>query len=182
MASSRIKAGTILLTGISASGKTTLGRQLLDDLVQMGVTKVQLLDGEDVRKRLQNQGRNYGHSAADRKAVLMEMASMALKANQSGYICIVCTIAHQQESRRKVREKIGKYMEVYLECEVSVCANRDYKDQYRKAYAGLYDVFIGVTEPYQHSEQVELTLRTDCADIDQCSEILLRESLKFLTA
>ena len=98
-----------------------------------------------------------------------EIAGMALEANQNGYVCIVCTIAHERESRRKAREKIGKYMEVHLDCKTSVCAKRDYKGHYRKAYAGLYDTFIGVTEPYQRSEHVELTLRTDCADVDEWS-------------
>ena len=72
-------------------------------------------------------------------------------------------------------------MEVYLECPVQICAQRDYKGNYEKAYKGLYDSFIGVTEPYQMSANVDLILRTGENSIEECSNILFDCVTKFLT-
>ena len=92
----------------------------------------------------------------------------------------VCTIGHHRQTRERVREKIGRFFEVYLDCPVEVCAERDRNGHYAKAFAGLYDDFIGVTEPYQVSERVELVLDTDRKPVDECSAILLKEALEFL--
>jgi adenylylsulfate kinase-like enzyme len=71
-------------------------------------------------------------------------------------------------------------MEVYLDCPVSICAQRDYKGNYAKAFQGLYENFIGVTEPYQLSEHVDLTLYTGRDSLDRCSSILYSSVIDFL--
>ena len=47
-----VKPITIVITGISASGKSTLGVRLRDGLIDAGINNVELLDGEDIRRRL----------------------------------------------------------------------------------------------------------------------------------
>ena len=173
-------SGTILITGISASGKSTLGKCLRDDLLLDGFKKVELIDGEAFRERLRALGKEYGYSTEDRNAVLTETTRFALERNNLGYVCIVCTIAHVRTTRESIRERIGNIMEVYLDCPVEVCADRDKKGQYNKAFAGLSDNFVGVTEPYQRSDDVELVLDTDRQSIEECSAILLRKTLSFL--
>ena len=173
-------SGTILITGISASGKSTLGRSLFDDLLRNGFKKVELVDGEAFRERLRASGKEYGYSTEDRNAVLRETTRFALERNNLGYVCIVCTIAHVRTTRESIRERIGDFMEVYLDCPVEACAERDEKGQYSKAFAGGYDNFVGVAEPYQRSEHVELTLNTARSTIEECSSILLNEVLIFL--
>ena len=173
-------SGTVFITGISASGKTTLGQRLRDDLRRNGFKRVELLDGEVLRERLRALGRDYGYSTEDRNAVLKETASFALELNDQGYVCIVSTIAHVRKTREQIRDRIGNFMEVYLDCPVEVCAARDRKEQYAKAFAGLIDNFVGVTEPYEHSENVELALRTGEQSVEECSEVLLTETVNFL--
>ena len=173
-------SGTILITGISASGKSTLGRSLFDALLQNGFKKVELVDGEAFRERLRASGKEYGYSTEDRNAVLRETTRFALERNNLGYVCIVCTIAHVRNTREQIRERIGNFMEVYLDCPVEVCAERDKKGQYAEAFAGNHDNFVGVTEPYQRSEGVELTLDTNRESIEECSTILLIKTLSFL--
>ena len=173
-------SGTILITGISASGKSTLGRSLFDDLLRNGFKKVELVDGEAFRERLKALGKEYGYSTEDRNAVLQETTSFAIERNNLGYVCIVCTIAHVRSTRERIRERIGNFMEVYLDCPVEACAERDQKGQYSKAFAGLSDNFVGVTEPYQRSDEVELTLDTYRESVEECSAILLRKTLSFL--
>lgn len=174
------RCATIFITGLSASGKSTLGAKLYDNLINNGITNVVLLDGEEVRKRLEKANKKFGYSTEDRNAYSMELANMALKHNQDGQICIICAISHVKETRLKVRNQIGAFMEVYLSCPVEVCANRDYKGNYQKAYNGLHDNFIGVTEPYQTSDHPELVLHTGEEGIDNCSEILLQQVIEFI--
>ena len=59
--------GTIWITGVSASGKSTLGGKLLNDLKAIGVNNVKLLDGEDIREE---SGGTHGYRTNDRNAIL----------------------------------------------------------------------------------------------------------------
>ena len=176
-----IGVGTILITGISASGKSTLDKRLFGSLLRLGITNVRLIEGEEIRRKLQKSGKRKGYSTPDRDAVLKEIGALAKSLNDEGLICVICTIAHRWQTRKEVRERTGKFMEVYLECPVEVCAKRDRKGHYHKAFANLYCNFIGVTEMYQRSDNVELTLNTDKMKINECSEILLKSTLSFLT-
>lgn len=176
----KIRAGTIFITGISASGKSTLGLRLKEDLASSGIRGARLIDGEDTRKRLLEQGKSYGYSPEERRQVALEMARMASEYNRQGIVCIICSICHTRALREEMRTMIGNVMEVYLDCPVRICAERDYKGQYAKAFEGLIDNFIGVTEHYQISEDVRLVLRTGEDSVGKCSKILLKSTMAFL--
>jgi len=176
----RIRAGTIFITGISASGKSTLGLRLKEALAAGGISNAQLIDGEDTRRRLLEEGRTYGYSPEERRHVALEMARMASEYNRQGIVCIICSICHTRTLREEMHKVIGNVMEVYLDCPVKVCAERDYKNQYSRAFKGFVDNFIGVTEPYQMSDGVKLVLRTGDDSIDKCSQILFKSAMAFL--
>jgi len=175
-----IKTGTIFITGISASGKSTMGRCLKEAMNKGGLTEVRLIDGEETRRRLLEQGRSYGYSPEDRKIVALEMARMAFEYNSKGVIAIICSICHTKALRQEMRAIIGNVFEVYLDCPVEVCARRDYKGQYSKAFQGLVDNFIGVAEPYQRSDKVELVLNTAEESVEKCAQVLFRSAMVFL--
>lgn len=176
----KFEAGTIWITGISASGKSTLGSSLVQSLKDYGLEEIIFLDGEDIRKRLEQEGKYFGHSNKDRSCIFSEIADLAINYNRKGYVCIVSAIAHVKKEREAVRQKVKNYMEVYLECSVEACAKRDYKGNYEKAYAGLMDNFIGVNEPFQISDNTELIINTEKNDIENCGNILFRETIKYL--
>lgn len=178
MAKEKITVGTIWITGLAVSGKTTLGQGLFKDLLNKGIDNVEFFDGEDVRTKLNKMHGDF--LTKDRDALNMYKADLALKENRAGKVVIVTSISHTRTIRRRVRQHIGKFMEVYLKCPVSVCAQRDYKGHYKKAFAGEYDNFIGVTEPYEESDKVELTLNTGYQTMQECSQILLEASLDFI--
>lgn len=173
-------AGTILITGITASGKTTLGKQLFQNLVKAGIQKVKLLDGEEIRVELKKKGLNLGYSIEDRNTLVQEYAKIAQDYNVKGDTVIICTIASTKECRNAARKQLGNFMEVYLDCPVNECAKRDYKGHYKKALNGEYKTFIGVTDPYEISENPEVILRTGEMSIDQCSDILYEKVIAFL--
>lgn len=180
MNSNSIRPGTIFITGISISGKSTLGRCLKENLIKSGIDNVLLLDGEEIREQLAKRGKHYGYSTEERNKVALEIAHMAMEYNRKGIVCVICSICHLKEIRKQMRSIIGNVMEVYLDCPVSICAQRDYKGHYTKAFKGLYDNFVGVTEPYQVSEHIELIIHTDKNSINECTEILFQKVKDFL--
>ncbi len=171
------KPVTIWITGLSASGKTTLGQSLYNGLINEGVKNVEFLDGEDVRHKLKEV---YGYINRDRDALNLYKAKLALKSNKAGNIAIVTSISHKKDIRQKIRNYIGNFMEVYLKCPVDICAKRDYKGQYKRAFTGELDNFVGVTEAYEESEHVELALDTSAITVDECFQTLLETSLNFI--
>lgn len=172
--------GTIFITGISASGKSTLGATLRNNLVNQDINNVKLLDGDEIRKELTARGKEFGYTVQERNRLAIEIAHMALDYNREGIICIVSSICHVKTIRKKMRGIVGNIIEVYLNCPVHICAARDYKGNYEKAFKGLHENFIGVTEPYQVSDSVELVLHTGKDNIDNCSKVLLDTTMTFL--
>jgi len=168
---------TIWITGLSVSGKTTLGERLERELLSLGIENVVLLDGEVIRERL----KNFKYASNDRNYIAFKKAELALEHNKEGKIVIVTGITHQREIRAKLREYLGRFMEVYLKCPVEVCAQRDYKGNYQKAYAGELENFVGVTVPYEESNP-ELVLDTDKESVEECSRILVRHALDFINS
>ena len=166
---------TIWFTGLSASGKTTLSTRLYDELKNLGIDNVVLLDGEAIRDKM----KNHEFDAKSREEIAIQKAKIADKLNDEGNIVMVSGISHKRQRRKYVRQMISNYYEVYLKCDVDVCAARDYKDQYNKAFAGKYDSFIGVTEQYEESNNPDLVLYTGRDTLDECSSILL-ENVKEL--
>ncbi|MBI3616058.1 MAG: adenylyl-sulfate kinase [Candidatus Omnitrophica bacterium] len=161
---------TIWLTGLSSSGKTTLAEGLRRDLVRSGFDNVELLDGEAVRERLDD----FNYSTDDRNALGEAKAKLAQDLNRQGRLVIVTGIAHHRRTREQVRRLLDRYLEVYLKCDPQICAQRDTKGHYRRAFAGEYENFVGVTEPYQESDRVELTLQTDRQSVEECAGALLQ--------
>lgn len=159
---------TIWLTGLAAAGKTTLGTRLSQDLAAAGYTNVDFLDGEVLRDRLAH----FGYSTADRNTLGLQKAGLALDLNRAGRLVIVTGIAHHRETRARIRRLIGGYIEVYLKCDAETCARRDYKGHYQKAFAGELEHFVGVTEPYEESAEVELVLDTARHSSEECARQL----------
>lgn len=172
-----LRPATIWITGLSASGKTTLGRCLISNMTQRGIRNVELLDGEELRKKAD---RIYGHSLEERYVVLSRIIQIARECNQKGNIAIVCTISHKREMREMARKEIKHFMEVYLKCPVEVCARRDYKGNYKKAFQGNGEYFAGITESYEMSEDPELIIDTASHNIDECAELLFAGAASFL--
>jgi adenylylsulfate kinase len=173
---------TIFITGITASGKSTLGKRLNDELINYGIDNVKFLDGEDLRISIKKLEKEYGYSNYDREKMCLKTAGIALEYNRNGYICIISSICHIKKTREKMKKiiGIGDVLEVFLDCPVSICSKRDYKNHYVKAFQGEYDNFIGVTEPYQESNNIPLILYTGKDSIDNCSRKLFDVSLSFL--
>ena len=172
----RTVPGTVWITGLPASGKTTLSEALRGALRKRGYPCI-VLDGEALRERL---SRRHGHSLEDRFAVLREIVAVAIEERHHGLIPIVATISHKREMRDFARQALGRMLEVHLDCAAAVCASRDFKDHYRRAYAGEYACFVGVTEPYETWNKADVVIDTARLRVNEATRILLAASLDFL--
>jgi bifunctional enzyme CysN/CysC len=147
------------LTGLSASGKSTISAELERELFNMG-RQVYGLDGDNVRHGL---GSDLGFSAHDRKENIRRVGEAAKLFADAGVVCITAFISPYREDRDMVRQLMppGTFIEVYVNAPVEVCEQRDPKGLYAKARANLIKDFTGVSAPYEAPLKPEIEVRTD---------------------
>ena len=146
----------VWLTGLPASGKTTVARELEDELRGRGL-KVEVMDGDEVRKGL---SRDLGFSKEDREIHAMRVAYVSKLLSRNGVAVIVALISPYRSFRQAIREDIEHFIEVFVRCPVEECAKRDPKGLYAKAFAGEVKDFTGVDDPYEDPDSPELVLDT----------------------
>ena len=137
---------TLWLTGLPASGKTTLAQGVHKSLVHRNIKSV-LIDGDIFREQFCS---DLGFSINDRHENIRRAASMARLVNDSGVIAICSFVSPTRSIRELAASIIGlnSYLEVFVDAPVSVCIERDPKGLYLKARTGIIKEFTGVSSPY----------------------------------
>lgn len=149
---------TVWITGLPASGKTTLGKALQGRISQLKIPVV-LLDGDEVRRGLCN---DLGFSPADRTENIRRVSNIAALLNSQGVVSICCFVSPLRSMREMARTIIGQksFFEVYTDAPVEVCQLRDVKGNYSKAIKGLLPGFTGVSDSYEAPMNSNLHLNT----------------------
>ncbi|MHA1408319.1 MAG: adenylyl-sulfate kinase, partial [Candidatus Heimdallarchaeaceae archaeon] len=127
------KGVTMLFTGLSGSGKTTISKALAAELKKRGY-KVERLDGDIVR---QNLTKGLGFSKEDRDENIRRIGFVCHLLSRNGTIAMMANIAPYRAIRDEIRQRIGDFMEIYVKCPVEICETRDVKGLYEKAKAGI---------------------------------------------
>ena len=142
---------TLWLTGLSASGKSTLAFALERALIDAG-RACYVLDGDNVRHGL---NRNLGFSVEDRSENIRRIAEVAKLMNDAGLIVITAFISPMIADRNMARAIIGadNFKEVYVSTSLAVCEARDPKGLYAQARAAKLTEFTGVSASYQAPPQ-----------------------------
>jgi adenylylsulfate kinase len=152
---------TIWFTGLSASGKSTLAVAMEEALYEHGC-HAYVLDGDNVRHGLNN---NLGFSPEDRTENIRRIAEVAKLFRDAGVISLTAFISpyrSDRDSARKLAEdEHDAFIEVFVDCPIEVCEQRDPKGMYKKARAGIIKEFTGISAPYEPPEKPEIHLRTD---------------------
>ena len=152
---------TVWLTGLSASGKSTIAVELERRLVAAG-TPAYRLDGDNLRHGL---NADLGFSAEDRAENVRRVGSVAQLFADSGAVAVACLISPYRADRDRVRaahEAAGlRFVEVYVDTPIEQCEARDPKGMYAKARAGEIKGFTGVDDPYEVPEHAELVIRPE---------------------
>ncbi len=137
---------TIWLTGLSASGKSTLAEKLTDFLNNNG-DKVQLLDGDIVRDEI---GGMFGYTRDERIKAANVYRVMAKLLNENGINVVVAAISPYEEIREANRNRIQNYIEVYVNCPIEECIRRDPKGGlYNRALKGKEKHVAGIDEKFE---------------------------------
>jgi bifunctional enzyme CysN/CysC len=149
----------VWLTGLSASGKTTIATELERELFNLG-QHVYVLDGDNMRHGLCS---DLGFSPKDRKENIRRVGETAKLFAEAGNVCITAFISPYRSDREMVRKILepGQFVEVYVNAPLQVCEARDPKGLYAKARANQIKDFTGVSAPYEPPERAELELATD---------------------
>ena len=147
---------TVWFTGLSGSGKTVMAVLIHEQLVSRGL-RVERLDGDIVRQALT---RDLGFSKEDRDTNIERVTFVAKLLTRNGVLVLCSFISPYRARRDKSRQEIGEFIEVYVEASVEVCAERDVKGLYAKAFAGEIENFTGVSDPYEAPENPEIICHT----------------------
>ncbi|MBI2963411.1 MAG: adenylyl-sulfate kinase [Deltaproteobacteria bacterium] len=155
------KGVTVWMTGLSASGKSTIAVALEKVLLARGKHAYRL-DGDNIRFGL---NKNLGFSAEDRAENIRRIGEVAKLFGDAGMITITSFISPYRRDRdlvRKLHEDARlPFLEVYVDCAIEEAEKRDPKGLYKKARAGELKGFTGVDDPYEAPERPELVLRSD---------------------
>jgi adenylylsulfate kinase len=158
-----MKGFTVWFTGLSGSGKTTLSHSLIDKLKQRNIT-VEVLDGDVVRTNL---SKGLGFSKEDRDINIRRIGFVCQLLTRNGVPNIAAAISPYRAIRDENRAKIGNFVEVYVKCDLDICAQRDPKGLYKKAYSGQIEAFTGVSDPYEEPLNPEVMVETDKESIEE---------------
>ncbi|MCW8888562.1 MAG: adenylyl-sulfate kinase [Gammaproteobacteria bacterium] len=159
------KSVILWFTGLSGSGKSTLAHAVEEELYQKKC-RTFVLDGDNVRHGLCS---DLGFNDQDRKENIRRIGETAKLMLESGTIVLTAFISPFREDRREVRKLFphGEFIEVYCDCSLDICEERDVKGIYKKAREGAIEHFTGISSPYEKPQNPELTIRTDLLSLDE---------------
>jgi adenylylsulfate kinase len=162
---------TIWFTGLPASGKSTVAVALEKALWDRGVHAF-VLDGDNVRHGLNN---DLGFSPKERAENIRRIAEVAKLFTNAGVVNMTAFISPYRADRDQARKLMEdrEFIEVYVDCPVDVCEQRDPKGHYKKAREGVIPEFTGVSAPYEAPVRPEIALRTDRQSLEECVSALL---------
>lgn len=165
------KPYVIWFTGLPSSGKSTLATQLESYLFSKKF-KTYFLDGDTMRLGL---NKDLDFSDRARKENLRRISEVSKLFFDSGLIVLSAFISPFKEDRSLVRQIIGpeNFIEVFVDCPLSVCETRDVKGLYTKARKGEITNFTGISSPYEIPENPDVIIKTDHYTIQQSLQILI---------
>lgn len=150
------KGFTLWFTGLSGAGKTTVAKAVEIELRARGV-KVERLDGDTVRQSLT---RDLGFSKEDRDKNIERVTFVAKLLSRNGIGVLAAFISPYRETRAMVARETTNFIEVFVHAPLEVCAERDVKGMYAKAFAGEIENFTGVSDPYEEPLNPDIQLNT----------------------
>ena len=153
------KGVTVWMTGLSASGKSTIA-VILEQMLLHQKKHAYRLDGDNIRMGL---NKNLGFSAEDRAENIRRIGEVAKLFTDAGVIAITSFISPYRKDRDAVRalNKPGEFIEVYVNVSLEAAEKRDPKGLYKKARAGQLKGFTGIDDPYEAPEKPEIVIETE---------------------
>ena len=160
------KSFILWFTGLSGAGKSTLAHCIEEELHKMG-HKTFVFDGDNVRHGL---SKDLGFSKSDRKENIRRIGEMCKLFIEAGVIALTAFISPFKEDRNMVRQVVqdGDFIEIYCDCSIDICEERDVKGIYAKARRGEISNFTGISSPYEVPDNPEVIVNTGYSSLEEC--------------
>ena len=164
------KSVILWFTGLSGSGKSTLAHAVEENLQKACVSSY-VLDGDNVRHGLSD----LGHSDSDRVENIRRVGEIAKLMIEAGIITLTALISPFKSDRDDARKRMphGDFLEIFCQCPIETCEQRDVKGLYKKARAGEIPFFTGIGSPYEEPERPELVVNTHELTLDESIQKIL---------
>jgi adenylylsulfate kinase len=169
------KGVTVWMTGLSASGKSTIAC-ILEQMLLHQKKHAYRLDGDNIRMGL---NKNLGFTAEDRTENIRRIGEVAKLFTDAGVIAITSFISPYKKDRDAVRAgmKPGEFIEVYIKVSLDGAEKRDPKGLYKKARAALAAGkgmnFTGIDDPYEEPEKPEIVIDTESTTAEAAARQIL---------
>jgi len=159
-------------TGLSGSGKSTLAHALEEELYQRGC-RTFVFDGDNVRHGLCG---DLEFSIEDRQENIRRIGEMGKLFVQAGVIGLTAFISPFREDRERARGLFphGDFLEIYVQCSLEKCEERDVKGLYKRARAGEIPEFTGISSPYEPPINPEFVIDTETDSLESCVEQMIQ--------
>jgi adenylyl-sulfate kinase len=162
-----MKKGTLIwFTGIIASGKSTIGAEVERRLRERGLN-VENLDSDDIRANLSP---DLGYTPEARDMNTKRLAFMGKILTRNGVYAIVAAVSSLRKFRDRARGMVDNFVEVYVNCPLDVCQQRDPKGMYKKAAEGKINDIAGMHQPFEEPLKPEVVLETSKDDVATCAD------------
>jgi bifunctional enzyme CysN/CysC len=159
------KAGTILITGLTGSGKSPVAYGLEKALFERGAL-ASVLYGSNMRRGI---SRDLGFTADERSENLRRSAEVAKIINDAGLICIAAFVAPHDAVRQRVKQLIGgdRFLLVHLSAPPEWCQTHDSTGAWDRAARGETPSFPGLSAPFDAPTNADLVLPTHEISVDE---------------
>jgi len=170
---SGFKPVLIWFTGLSGSGKSTLAGALEVYLHTQGVPTY-LLDGDNIRSGL---NKDLDFSEGSRQENIRRISEVSGLFLDAGVVVLTAFISPFRSDRQAARELVGEenFFEVFVECPIEVCEERDVKGLYAKARRGEIKNFTGIDSPFEEPQNPTIKVNTAEEDLEECLHHLINK-------
>lgn len=161
----------VWIEGLPFAGKTTLARAVGERL-RAGGRDIEVLDGDEVRKMFSPE---LGFSRKDREMHARRVSYVARMLSRHGIVVLVAMITPYETSRQAARATVGdRFSEVWLNCPLEVCRQRDTKGLYRRDRPPGSSKVTGVDDPFEEPLAPELIVDTSTDSVAASTEKIVR--------
>lgn len=157
------KAFTIWFTGMSGSGKSTIGRDVAEALQVRGLT-VEVLDSGRIRQQL---NRTLGFTREEVETNLLRLGYECKLLNRNAVTVVVTAVSPYRDVRDRLRDQIGEFVEIHCRCPMEILMRRGAGELFEKARRGEIAHVAGVDAPYEEPLKPEVLLNTDELTVEQ---------------
>jgi adenylyl-sulfate kinase len=156
------RGGTVWLTGLPSSGKSTIAYALASR-IELDGGHVEVLDGDVLRRALGG----VGYSRAGRDLQVARTAWLCSLLSRHGIVSIVALISPYRGARAAARKLLTDFVEIYVQCPLETCVERDVKGLYDRAVRGFISGMTGVDDPYEEPNDPEVVVPTHKQSVDE---------------